>query len=435
MQRPDASAAALGGETHGAPTSAGGEDRGPARGVAALLFWAMLVSYAGLGALYAFMPSVGRELGVPDALVASTASISSLIWFLVAPMWSQASDRIGRKPIILVGCAGFAVSSALTALAIFIGLQAWVGPMTAFTAIVASRGVMGLFGFASQPASQAYIADHTRQEERTKALSLLTSAQGLGSILGPAIAPLMVLPIIGLAGPMFCYFVIGSATLLLAALLIPSDRRVAAPAPPRPLLERLGIRGGFWGDPQVGPFVWCSLWLGVASIVNAQVIGFMIIDQTGLPPLRAQVYTSYVLMGGAAVSVIAQSVLIPMFRLQANRLLWAGFAIALIGNLVLAFARGVWPAAVGFGLASLGYAFVRPGVAAGASLAAPDTRQGEVAGAVMAASIGGVVFAPGLALLIYQGWRDGPYLANAVGLAAALAFVRINPALRQAGQR
>ncbi|MDP3175720.1 MAG: MFS transporter, partial [Phenylobacterium sp.] len=281
---------------------------GPTWGVSSVLYAAMITTYSGLGALYAFMPAVGRELHIPDALVASTASASSLIWFLVAPLWSTASDRVGRKAIILVGCAGFAGSSALTALAIHIGMVGWVAPMTAFVAIVGSRCFMGLFGFSAGPASQAYVADHTSPENRTQALSMLASAQGLGSILGPAAAPFMILPILGLAGPMFFFFVIGTAVLVAAWALIPADRRENVPArASQPLLQRLGLRGGFWGDPVVGPFVWCSLWLGAVTIVNAQVIGFMIIDLTGLPPMKAQVYTAYVLMGGALVSVLAQS--------------------------------------------------------------------------------------------------------------------------------
>lgn len=407
---------------------------GISRSVSALLYMVQITTWSGLGALYAFMPAVGRELDVADALIASTASLSSLIWFLVAPLWSSASDRIGRKAIILVGCAGLAGSSALTSLAIHVGMMGWIAPMTAFVAIVGSRCVMGLFGFTSGPASQAFIADHTSPADRTRALSMLGSAQGLGSILGPAAAPFMILPLLGLAGPMFFFFVIGTVMLVLAWVMIPPDRPAnVAPRVSQTLLQRLGLRGGFWGDPTVGPFVWCSLWLGAVSIVNAQVIGFMIIDVTGLPPMRAQVYTAYVLMGGAIVSVLAQSAIIPMFKLKPNRLIWVGLMIAILGNAVLVFSHAVAPAAVGFAVASLGYAFIRPGITAGASLAASKARQGEVAGVIASSGIAGVIFAPIIALSIYQGWRDGPYLINALALVAVLVFVRAKAPLRNAG--
>ncbi|MDP3172873.1 MAG: MFS transporter, partial [Phenylobacterium sp.] len=89
--------------------------------------------------------------------------------------------------------------------------------------------------------------------------------------------------------------------------------------------------------------------------------------------------------------------------------------------------------AAGFALASLGYAFIRPGVTAGASLAASDARQGEVAGVIASSGIAGVIFAPVIALSIYQYWRDGPYLINALALVAILVFVRAKAPLRNAG--
>ena len=69
-----------------------------------------------------------------------------------------------------------------------------------------ARTIYGVFGSAAPIASQAYVADRTTPEQRTQAMSLLASAQGLGTVIGPALAPVFVLPLIAYnvaTGPLF----------------------------------------------------------------------------------------------------------------------------------------------------------------------------------------------------------------------------------------
>ena len=103
-----------------------------------------------------------------------------------------------------------------------------------FILFLLSRALFGLFGAASNPATQAYVAERTRREERTEAMASLAGAFGLGTVLGPAIAPLFVLPIVGLAGPMFAFALIAAVMLFIVARHLPETRA------PRALLADTG---------------------------------------------------------------------------------------------------------------------------------------------------------------------------------------------------
>ena len=73
---------------------------------------------------------------------------------------------------------------------IYAGLQGLLVPIATFALFASLRSLFGIFGSASNPAAQAYVAARTSEAERTNALSTLSSAFGLGTILGPAVAPL-----------------------------------------------------------------------------------------------------------------------------------------------------------------------------------------------------------------------------------------------------
>ena len=116
--------------------------------------------------------------------------------------------------MILLGVGGFAVSLLLCGIMLTAGINGWISGTTAFLAFIFGRLIYGTFGAAAPPAVQALVAGRTTREERTRALTLLGSAFGLGTIIGPAIAPYLILGglgavEIGLAGPAFVFALFG----------------------------------------------------------------------------------------------------------------------------------------------------------------------------------------------------------------------------------
>ncbi|KAK0350381.1 hypothetical protein LTR94_029261, partial [Friedmanniomyces endolithicus] len=195
----------------------------------------MLTIAAGNTALQSVLPALGRSLGVKDSAVAAAFSVSALLWVLAAPFWANRSDRHGRRLMILLGLGGFCISLLLCGLFLAAGINGWIGGTTAFLLFIAGRLIYGTFGSAAPPAVQALVAGNTTREERTRALTLLASAFGLGTILGPAVAPYLLLGHVGtvevgLAGPAFVFAAFGLVIFVTVRRMLPDDRGLTAEA-------------------------------------------------------------------------------------------------------------------------------------------------------------------------------------------------------------
>ena len=189
-----------------------------------LLYAAMLVAAAGNTALQSVMPAIGREIGIADIWVAIAYTSSAVLWVWLAPYWAEKSDHHGRKALTLMGIAGFIVSTLLCGLVLLAGLEGLVSGAVTFILFGFARAIYGTFGCATPSATQAYLASRTRRSGRVAALSALSSSFGLGTIIGPALAPLFVLPLVGLSGPLFAFPAIALLVFLAVLAWLPDDR-------------------------------------------------------------------------------------------------------------------------------------------------------------------------------------------------------------------
>lgn len=396
----------------------------------AILFAVSLIAAAGNMALQSVLPAIGREFRLSDTLVAGAFAISALMWTVASPFWARLSDTLGRKRVMMIGLAGFIVSMSGFGLAATSGLEQWLGAGVAFVLMAVARTIYGVFGSAAPIASQAYVADRTTPEQRTQAMSLLASAQGLGTVIGPALAPFFVLPLIGLAGPMYAFALFGAVVLVVVWRKLPSGEVVRVPSPS-------GHRGdagkGLWKDPRVRGYLLYGLFVTGAQAANISVLGFHIIDElsaTGIAVRDAQPFIGIAMLAGAAATLMAQWGLIPLLKLQPADLMRWGAALALVGNLMSIAAPGYYGVVVGYAVVSMGVGFARPGFTAGSSLSVGSHEQGAIAGLMM--SLAGLSFLapPVIGVALYELAEPAPFIANAVLLAAATALCFINPRLR-----
>ncbi|HVJ02827.1 MAG TPA: MFS transporter [Sphingomonas sp.] len=402
----------------------------------------MLAIAAGNTALQSVLPALGRSLGVADAAVAAVFSVSALLWVVAAPYWANRSDRQGRRAMVLVGVAGFTGSLLLCGIFLALGINGLLAPLATFIAFIAGRVIYGAFGSAAPPAVQAIVAGRTSREERTRALTLLASAFGLGTILGPAIAPYLVFgdlwpggPTIGLSGPAFAAAAVGGCIWIAVLRLLPRDEgpahgaTVSYPsiggqatgASVTAATAERGERVGYF-DPRVRPWMVAGLVIGHAQAMTGQAIGFLVIDRLGVSPLEALEPTGLVLMMGAGSALLAQWGLIPLLNLQPRALVIAGAGVGAIGCAATGTATSLYGIALGYALASLGFGFARPGFTAGSSLAVGPAAQGSVAGKVTSVNGAAFVLGPSIGVGLYQLWRPLPYLTAAGWLAALLGY-------------
>jgi MFS family permease len=396
----------------------------------AILFSVSLIAAAGNMALQSVLPAIGREFQLSDTLVAGAFAISALMWTVASPFWARLSDTLGRKRVMMIGLAGFVVSMSGFGLAATSGLEQWLGAILAFVLMGVARTIYGVFGSAAPIASQAYVADRTSPEQRTQAMSLLASAQGLGTVIGPALAPFFVLPLVGLAGPMYAFALFGLVVLVVVWRKLPSGEAVRIPSPS-------GHRGdagkGLWKDPRVRGYLLYGLFVTGAQAANISVLGFHIIDElsaTGIAVRDAQPFIGIAMLAGAAATLMAQWGLIPLLKLQPADLMRWGAALALVGNLMSIASPGYYGVVVGYAVVSMGIGFARPGFTAGSSLSVGPHEQGAIAGLMM--SLAGLSFLapPVIGVALYELAEPAPFIANAVLLAAATALCFINPRLR-----
>ena len=378
---------------------------GLSRGRFALLFSVMLVAAAGNTAMQSLLPAIGRQLEVADIWVAIAFSLSAIVWVVLAPVWAHRADRRGRRALMRLGLYGFIASMLVCGGALAVGLAGYAGGMIVFTIFMLGRTIYGAFGSASPPAVQAYVAARTVGADRTNALAAIASSFGLGTIIGPAIAPLFIFPPLGLSAPLFAFALIGAVVLALLILKLPDDTprseakgRIvvypaiggggAEPAPEESLPASLS-----WRDRRVLPWHLIGIAGGHGHAVLLGVIGFLVIDRLSLSLDQAQQWIAIVLIAGAAASLFAQWWLIPRLGLDPRQLILWGALVAAAGSAMTGLASGVYGLTLGFALASLGFGLFRPGFTSGASLAVGPDEQNEVAGQVT--SVNGVAFVAG----------------------------------------
>jgi MFS family permease len=133
----------------------------------------------------------------------------------------------------------------LSGIVVLAGLSGWLGAGATFILFLLARAIFGLLGSASNPASQAYIAERTTRAERTQSMATLAGAFGMGTLGGPVIAPLFVLPHVGLAGPLFGFAAVAAVMLAVVWRAYPSRRSSARGPPSRPPGPRCGRTRGW----------------------------------------------------------------------------------------------------------------------------------------------------------------------------------------------
>jgi hypothetical protein len=302
-----------------------------------------------------------------------------------------------------------------------------------FIIFLFGRAIYGGFGSAAPPAIQAYIAARSDGDQRTGNLAAIASSFGLGTIIGPALAPLFIFPPLGLAGPLFAFALIGAIVLAALIARLPDDRpRNAArgsiadypaqgaigPDAARSEGDETPLR---WRDSRVLPWHVIGIIGGHGHAALLGVIGFLVIDRLSVTIHEAQHAIAIVLMGGAAATLLAQWGLIPRLRLTPRQLVSWGALVAATGALTTAFATTLYGITLGFAMASLGFGLFRPGFTSGASLAVRPAEQNAVAG--MVTSVNGVAYiaAPAAGVALYGAWLPLPFLTvSAVMLGLAI---------------
>ncbi len=189
------------------------------------IFVIVFIDLLGFGLILPLLPFYADQYGATPLVVGLLTAIYAAAQLIGAPLLGRLSDRIGRRPILLVSILGTLLGFLLFAVADPLGskLATWMGsPLNGviLTILFLSRALDGFTG-GNISVAQAYITDVTTEEDRAKGLGLIGAAFGLGFVFGPALGGL--LSGFGLAVPAYAAAGLSAVNLLMVGLWLPES--------------------------------------------------------------------------------------------------------------------------------------------------------------------------------------------------------------------
>ena len=390
-----------------------------------VVFFTILMDLIGFGIIIPISPFFAESLGAQPWLITLLGAVYSLMQFLCAPFWGRQSDKVGRRPVILISIAIAAIGYILFGFA----QSVWM--------LFAARVVSG-FGTANFGAAHAIIADTTPPERRARGMGILGAAFGLGFTLGPAFGGF--LGAWGMRVPIFTAAALTVLNWWMAYFLLPETRvpGKSEPAPSRSALKEIAELGQ---DTNLRRLLVVFLVYSTAFSMMEQVLGLFIESVwVGVAPAhpgasagRASVLTAWALMVVGVTAIIVQGGLIGRLvaKFGEKKLVIVGCAlvgIALILVPVVGWTSS-FPLFLGvMVLLAAGSGVCNPSAHSLLSRAAHDSRQGHTMGVGQSLGALGRVIGPALAGAFFQVTTGLPFfLAGGLILLCCGLIARFKP--------
>jgi DHA1 family tetracycline resistance protein-like MFS transporter len=379
-------------------------------GSRAILFFTVFIHLLGFGIIIPLLPYYAERFGASGLTVGLLTTSFSLAQFLFAPIWGRLSDRIGRRPVLLG-------SLILTGLSYLVFAVAGSLPV-----LFVSRIFAGVAG-ATLSTAQAYIADTTTPENRTRGMGLIGAAFGMGFIFGPAMGGILSrwgfsVPAYAAAGLALTAFLFALA--LLPESLPPAERAAAARRRLRATSFREALRRPVIGIVLGLFFVATLCFSGMEAILALFCERFFRWGPHQIGYLFAYVGIVAAVLQAGIVGRLAK-------RFGERALVRAG--LALMGAAFVT--AGVVPPLAIFlvtmGVIAIGSGLITPSLSGLVSVATPPDEQGGILGIYQSLGSLGRAVGPFLGGLVYDMVAPGAplWMAGAVLLVAAIAAARI----------
>jgi MFS transporter, DHA1 family, tetracycline resistance protein len=372
------------------------------------LFLIVFVDLVGFGLVIPLLPFYALRFAASPQQVTVLLAVFSLMQLFTAPLWGKLSDRVGRRPVLMVSMAASVLA------------YVWIGSATALWMLFAARAFAGACA-GNIAAAQAYIADVTKPEDRARGMGLIGAAFGLGFIIGPALGGLLAGNDPATADVETPAWVAAGLSLLAlcgVALLLPESR----PADQRgrgPSRSRFAAILDVLGRPALSRLILIFFLVILAFAGMESTFALWAIGQFGWGPRQVGYVFSYV----GVLSAILQGGLIGRLTqlFGEERLLFCGLALIGAGLLTLPFARSLAVLAPAISALAVGMGLTQPSLNSLISRRAGRDEQGEVLG--VSQSVGSLsrVLGPAAAGFFFGEFgRNAAFFWGAVLVVAAL---------------
>jgi MFS family permease len=434
------------------------ENLGRSASRAALLtvFLVVFIDLLGFGIVLPLLPRYAERLLGPagferqleqGVIIGGLMSVFSLMQFVFAPIWGRVSDRVGRRPILLIGLAGSVIFYGLFGYASSLmgsgdeRLSGEKAQLSLWLMFVARIGA-GIAG-ATIATAQAVIADCTPKEKRAHGMALIGAAFGIGFTFGPLLAGVTMIFLPG--HPEFAGYtasVMSLVALILAITKMPETRRPDVLSPRRNWIDLHGLFSTLQ-TPTVGRLV-LTFFLatfgfagfeGTLALLN-QNLGYN--EQTNYWIFA---YVGFVLMltqGFLYRKLVKKHHEVRLMRLGVGFMFLGlvGLAAVAMSSQDLSLRGPAFFAALALGV--IGFAFMTPSIQALISKRSDATRQGEVLGVNQSFSALARILGPFIGVVLFEAEPSHvlPYVGSAVLLALVMVLLmQVRPDARDTGPK
>ncbi len=374
-----------------------------------LLGLGVLLFAIGQSLTFVIVTPLARQVGFDAQSFGIALTLASLPLIVGAPYWGRRSDIIGRKPVFLIGITGAAVGTLLIALVLQLGVSGILTGMGLLVLFACARAAYGAAASAIYPAATAYMVDVTDIQHRGQGLAIIGAANGMGSVLGPALAG--ALAFFGPLVPMYVAALIGLGGVIMTYYLLPEPTVHADPR------SKIVLK---LGDTRLRPFLimWFVFFLTFMAL--QLILSFYLQDEFGITDPKALVRTaSIMLVSMAAMIVTVQIGVLQFFKVTPKvllRLLGPFFVLALV---LIGIAPNLTVMTIGFAVLGISFACANPGINGCASLSVEPWEQGAAAGFLGAGNTLGAILGPVIGTQIYTHLgHKGPMIVGAIALTA-----------------
>jgi len=402
-----------------------GGDPSSSKRTLGIVFFTVFLDLVGFGIIIPIQPFFAEHLGASAAVVTLLGASFSLMQFIFSPFWGKLSDRVGRRPVMLISILMTAVGYTL------------FGFAESLEMLFFARMLAGV-GSANIGTAQAIIADSTSPETRAKGMGLIGAAFGLGFIFGPAIGGIF--SQFSLATPAFVAAGLCALNVVWAYFLLPETHHRGEPVSEGPqhfALSWKAVRHASRHKNVPQLFALCFVWTVGFSLME-QVLG-LFIEATWLTgegrfpsemhAREAAALTAWVLICVGVTATIIQGGLIGRLvrRFGEQRLLATGTCLVGLCLLAIPFVGMIKIFALLMAVSvvmAVGTGITNPSLSSMLSQAAEKGERGTTLG--IGQSLGGLgrVLGPAMAGILFQAYRGLPFWVGA-GLMFACCLIAV----------
>lgn len=375
-------------------------EHGKAIGV---LFMSLFLVMVGFGIIIPIFPFLVLEYKGNAATLGFLMAAYSLMQFFFAPFWGKLSDRIGRRPVFLIGLSGFGLTFILFGLS----TEMWM--------LFATRLLSGIVSSATLPTAMAYMADITGQENRAQGMGMMGGAMGMGMVFGPALGGWLVH--YGLAMPFFAAGGLALLTLPFAYFFLPESLKAKKA---EDLTKEQKFTGQIFKHPQF-PLLSLGFVLSFSMALFESTFALFAAARVGFGP--REVGIMFTILGIIGVTIQAGLIGRLVNRFGDAKMIIAGTLIAIGGLILILLAPNGITIMACTALFSGGNSLLRPSVSALMAKTA-EAGQGTAMGLMQSADSLGRIIGPVAGGLIYSLNMNVPYLLGAAILLVTLLWTK-----------